>query len=56
MIWWPSGDEELYDLRQDPAEVVNLATAPAYACIREALKDSLIVWLAHSEWRWNYRW
>jgi uncharacterized sulfatase len=37
--------DELYDLETDPAEVVNLIEAPAYAEIRDGLHDRLIGWM-----------
>jgi uncharacterized sulfatase len=37
--------DELYDLAQDPAEVVNLIDDPAHVSIRDALHDRLLDWM-----------
>ena len=37
--------EELYDLEHDPECMDNLAADPAYADIRERLKEKLFAWL-----------
>lgn len=37
-------DNELYDLRQDPRELVNVYEAPAYASVRETLRSRLLQW------------
>lgn len=36
--------EELFDLRKDPAQLVNVAADPAYAPVRERLKKALDTW------------
>lgn len=45
-FWLPKAAEELYDAENDPWEVTNLATDPAYADIlrkmREALNDEIL--------------
>ena len=35
---------ELYDLKNDPVELVNLARNPEHAAIEEELRDKLLVW------------
>ena len=37
--------DELYDLRNDPGEMVNLIPSPEHAGVRNALHDSLIEWM-----------
>jgi uncharacterized sulfatase len=37
--------DELYDLRNDPGEMVNLIRSPEHAGVRNALHDSLIEWM-----------
>ena len=40
-----AGDEELYDLQNDPEEMVNLAGDPRFADVKGRLKDELLRWL-----------
>jgi hypothetical protein len=40
-VEYETGERELYDLRSDPAELVNLASSPSYAVERAALQDRL---------------
>ncbi|MCL1952080.1 MAG: sulfatase-like hydrolase/transferase [Oscillospiraceae bacterium] len=42
-----SGDE-LYDLEEDPHELRNLITAPAYAAVRDGLHDRLLARMNHT--------
>jgi arylsulfatase A-like enzyme len=44
-IWCPAGPDELYDLDADPAEVHNLATAPAHAAELARLRNRLVAWM-----------
>jgi uncharacterized sulfatase len=37
--------DELYDLREDPAEMVNLIESPRHASVRDALHDRLLDWM-----------
>jgi uncharacterized sulfatase len=37
--------DELYDLREDPAELVNLIENPGYARERDAMHDRLLDWM-----------
>ncbi|MEV6109607.1 sulfatase-like hydrolase/transferase [Streptomyces sp. NPDC051940] len=38
-------DDELYDLAEDPGELVNLIADPAHAAPRDALHDRLLAWM-----------
>ncbi|MBI5724369.1 MAG: sulfatase-like hydrolase/transferase [Planctomycetes bacterium] len=48
-VWYADGFEELYDLRNDPNEWVNLAGQAEYRATRELLKMRLLEWHALSE-------
>jgi arylsulfatase A-like enzyme len=48
-IWYGTGEEELYDHRNDPYEQKNLADDPAYAAEKIRLKLRLLEWHALSE-------
>lgn len=48
-IWYGTGDEELYDLRNDPLEQHNVVDDPAYAEERTRLKVRLLEWNALTE-------
>ena len=37
--------EELYDLRNDPDELANLADNPAYSAVKKDLADKLDRWI-----------
>ena len=37
--------DELYDLREDPAELTNLIDSPEHAAIRDELHDRIIEWM-----------
>jgi choline-sulfatase len=44
--WYDSGNQELYDLREDPNETRNLAADPAALKTRRELEDRLNAWRA----------
>ncbi|NLF40983.1 sulfatase-like hydrolase/transferase [bacterium] len=48
-VWYAHGEEELYDLANDPGETVNRADDPAYAADKQLLKLRLLEWHALSE-------
>lgn len=48
-VWFATGEEELYDHREDPHELVNQAGNPAYAEEKNRLKLALFEWAARSE-------
>ena len=49
-IWYPEGAaEQLFDLRNDPQELRDLAALTAFAGQREALRDELVDWLLGRE-------
>jgi len=39
------GEEELYDLENDPEEMTNLAGAPGCAAIKQTMKNALLDWV-----------
>ena len=41
--------EELYDLQNDPGEMVNLAGDPRFAAVKGKLKDALLRWLVTAD-------
>ena len=41
--------DELYDLATDPWELTNLASDPAYAAVRQSLRDRLLDWSISTE-------
>lgn len=43
--WRRRGDEELYDLRADPDERVNLANDPRHAALLQSLRSELLQWM-----------
>ncbi len=45
----PRSREELYDTRDDPHELVNLAEDPAHAPTLDRMRDALDAWLAATE-------
>lgn len=45
-IWYGTGEEELYDHRNDPHELKNLAADPAFAKEKARLKMRLLEWNA----------
>jgi arylsulfatase A-like enzyme len=47
--WYANGDEELYDLRADPDELVNLAGDGRYADLRRDCRDALLEWCVRTE-------
>ena len=40
--YFPGGCEQLFDLSEDPREIVNLAGNPAHGQARQGLKDELL--------------
>ncbi len=48
-IWYADGFEELYDLRADPEEFVNLALDDAYRGMCAEMKTRLLEWYALTE-------
>ena len=44
-MWQPKPVEELYDLKEDPQELNNLANDPKYSSIKAALKEKLHGWM-----------
>ncbi|MFP4144996.1 MAG: sulfatase [Phycisphaeraceae bacterium] len=48
-IWYGTGEEELYDHREDPHELNNLAGDPEYADVKQRLKMRLLEWNALTE-------
>ncbi len=48
-VWYGNGEEEFYDLRQDPDELHNLAADPDCAAIKTEYKLRLLEWHALSE-------
>lgn len=47
--YYSNGDQELYDMRDDPAELVNLAGDARYTDVIATLKEYLLRWLIQSE-------
>ena len=43
-----NGENELYDMLEDPLEYRNLYDDPAYREVRERLKDRMLVWSIHT--------
>ena len=48
-IWYGTGEEELYNERSDPHELVNLANDPEYTEVKQRLKLRLLEWNALTE-------
>lgn len=50
-VWWASGEEELYDRRNDPDELVNLAVRadPETEETKRMFRDRLLLWSVTSE-------
>ena len=48
-VWYGTGEEELYDLREDPYELHNVAGEPAYADDKTRMKLRLLEWHALTE-------
>ena len=42
-------DEELYDLKNDPNEIHNLAALPEYKAVLQELRDALEKWMAECD-------
>ena len=45
----PRPDEELYDLKEDPTELINLANEPRYKDIKSELRQELFNWMKKTE-------
>ena len=45
---YPRATEELYDLKRDPNELVNVARHPEYEGIIESLKTDLFNWMKYT--------
>ena len=41
VVWNKTGEEELYDLKNDPYEINNIAADPAYAAVKAGLAAKL---------------
>ena len=50
----PRAAEELYDLENDPDEVVNLAQDPAYSAVLEDMRHALAGWIAYTDDKGRY--
>ncbi len=48
-VWYAQGEEELYDLQNDPGEKINLADDLEYVQIKADMKNRLLEWNALSE-------
>lgn len=44
-VWNATAEDELYDLAQDPGELINLAADPAYASEGRRLRQRLVEWM-----------
>ncbi len=53
LVWYPAGNHlQLFDLQDDPRELVDLAASPGHAGIRAALTASLIAELHGEDLAW----
>lgn len=53
LIWYPTGNRvQLFDLREDPREMRDLAALPDYAAVRRRLTDLLVDELYGSDLQW----
>ena len=50
-VYWLDQPEQLFDLRADPGEFVDLGREPAHAVRREQLRTRLFDWLARRKRR-----
>ena len=50
----PRVAEELYDLENDPDEVVNLAENPAYAAVLDEMREALAGWIEDTDDKGQY--
>jgi len=48
LVYRPSGDSELYDLKSDPLELDNLYGLPAHARLQAQLEQRLLHWLVET--------
>jgi len=48
-IWYGSGEEELYNLQEDPHEWFNLADDPDHGDVRRRMRDRLFEWHVRTE-------
>ena len=48
-IYYPDGYSELYDVKNDPDEYINLAGSPDHTHIEHEMKDKLLHWMVTSD-------
>ena len=53
-LYGPRAAEELYDLENDPDEVVNLAADPAYGTVLNEMREALAVWIEDTDDKGQY--
>ena len=44
-VYCPREGDELYDLKEDPSEIKNLASSPEMKAVEAELKEMLLAWL-----------
>ncbi len=55
-VWNPVAEDELYDLEEDPGELINRAADPACAAELQRLRARLLWWLEHTRDRLFNHW
>jgi arylsulfatase A-like enzyme len=50
-VYWLSAPEQLYDLRADPDQFVDLGRSPATEAVRRTYRERLLAWLAQRKRR-----